>query len=92
MNMSCILVEGPAWGDAKHYGRWLIAAAKANEILQIAKKHDAEFLRAFDKLQIFQDLDFGIVATIFLSHLVDKEFQTFVIDVDSSHESNRPGL
>ena len=86
MNMSCILVEGPAWGDAKYYGRWLIAAAKANEILQIAKKHDAEFLRAIDTLETLQVLDFGIMATVFLSHFVDKELQTFVIDVDSSHD------
>jgi hypothetical protein len=83
---SCILVEGPAWGDAKYYGRWLIAAAKANELLQIAKKHDAEFLRAIDTLETLQVLDFGIMATVFLSHFADQEFQTFVIDVDSSHD------
>ena len=25
---TCVLVEGPAWGDAEFYGRWLLNAAK----------------------------------------------------------------
>ena len=26
----CIVVEGPPWGDAEFYGKWLLAAAEAN--------------------------------------------------------------
>ena len=25
----CVLVQGPAWGDAQFYGDWLLAAGKA---------------------------------------------------------------
>jgi hypothetical protein len=78
----CILVEGPAWGDAEFYGQWLLGAAKANELLQDAKKNDAEFRTAIETLEMVQCLDFGIMATVFLSLLVDKQFETFVIDVD----------
>ena len=27
-----VLVEGPEWGDAKFYGEWLLAAAKAESL------------------------------------------------------------
>ena len=77
-----ILVEGPGWGDAAFYGRWLMAAATANELLQDAKKNDAEFRTAIDTLEIVQCLDFGIMATVFLARFVDKQFETFVIDVN----------
>jgi hypothetical protein len=26
----CILVEGPPWGDAEFYGKWLLAATEAD--------------------------------------------------------------
>src|SRR5262245_24414146 len=78
----CILVEGPAWGDAEFYGRWLLAAAKANVLLQTAKNNDAEFRTAIETIEIVQCLDFGITATVFLSLFVDKQFETFVIDVN----------
>jgi hypothetical protein len=51
---SCILVEGPAWNDAEFYGHWLLSAAKANELLQDARKKDAEFRTLFvDKQLLF---------------------------------------
>jgi GAF domain-containing protein len=78
----CILVEGPRWGDAAFYGRWLMAASTANELLQDARKNDAEFRTAIETLEIVQCLDFGIMATVFLSLFVDKQFETFVINVN----------
>jgi len=81
---SCILVEGPSWGDAEFYGHWLLCAAKVNDLLQRAKKCDPEFCMAMDTLEILQCLDFGIMATVFLSQFVDKQFHTFVIDADYS--------
>jgi hypothetical protein len=80
---SCILVEGPAWGDAEFYGKWLLSAAKANELLQQAKRHDSKFANAIEIIELLQELDFGIMATIFLSRFADKEFQTFIIDFES---------
>ena len=83
-NRPCILVEGPSWGDAEFYGQWLLCAAKANELLHRANKDDAEFRTAVYTLEIMQCLDFGIVATVFLAQFADKQFDTFVIDVDYS--------
>jgi hypothetical protein len=78
-----ILVEGPAWGDADFYGRWLQLAAIVNDLLQKAKQDDAEFREAIDTLELLQCLDYGIMATVFLS-LFDKRFHTFVIDIERS--------
>ena len=33
-----ILIEGPRWGDAEFYGRWLLAAAKAEALWKKAIK------------------------------------------------------
>ena len=35
-----VLAEGAAWGDAEFYGRWLLDAAKANDLLNEAKDDD----------------------------------------------------
>ena len=42
-NGTYILVEGPSWGDAEFYGRWLLDAAKVNQLLQQAKRDDPDF-------------------------------------------------
>ena len=79
-----ILVEAPKWGDAKFYGQWLLDAAKANDLLQQAKKDDPEFCERVEAiLEVLHRLDFGIMSTVFLSKLVDKEFCTFVVDTNS---------
>jgi hypothetical protein len=76
-----VLVEAPEWGDAKFYGQWLLDAAKANELLHQAKNDDPEFRARIDTLEIIRLLDFGIMATVFLSQLVDKD--TFSVQTDS---------
>ena len=80
---TCILVEGPSWGDAEFYGRWLLDAAKANELLQKAKRDDSELRKAIDALEMVRYLDFGIMATVFVSQFTDKKFHTFVVNADS---------
>jgi hypothetical protein len=82
-NNTYILVEGPAWGDAEFYGNWLLMAAKANELLQQAKSDDPDFRNSIDTLEVWQLLDFGLMATCFIAQFVDKNFQTFVIAPDS---------
>jgi hypothetical protein len=82
---SCILVEGPAFGDAEFYGKWLLSAAKANDLFQQAKTDDPEFRDAIDTLELVPELHFGIAATVFLSYyFVGKEFQTFAFDSSSA--------
>jgi|SRR5215471_3375285 len=82
-NATHILVEGPAWGDAEFYGQWLLEAAKAQRLLDHAKRDDLVFRQAIDTLEVVQLLDYGIMATIFLSQFADKQFQTFIIDLAS---------
>jgi len=80
---TCVLVEGPAWGDADFYGRWLLDAAKANELLQQAKSGNRDLSEAVGSIEAYNRLDFGIMATVFVSQFTDKAFSTFVIDGSS---------
>ncbi len=64
----CILVEGPRWGDAAFYGKWLIAAAKANALWEKAIK-DHNFQQEIERLMWFYIPDFGICATILITYL-----------------------
>lgn len=80
---SCILVEGPSWGDAKFYGLWLLSAAKISKLLKQARRNDRAFHEAVDIIEAFRRLDFGIMATVFVSQFTDKKFETFVIGADS---------
>ena len=76
-----VLVEGAAWGDAEFYGRWLLDAAKANDLLNEAKDDD-EFWNRIETLEEHSDgLDFGIMAIVFLSQF-EKELHTFVLETD----------
>ena len=50
---NCVLVEGPARGDADFCGRWLLAAAKADTLLSKARARDPDFGR------IIFDLEFS---------------------------------
>jgi hypothetical protein len=79
---SLILVEAPAWGDAKFYAQWLLDAAKANDLLHQAQKEDPEFRERIETLEVLHCLDFGIMATVFLSQMVGK-YYTFVVDTNS---------
>jgi hypothetical protein len=41
-NYPSVLIEGPNWGDAKFYGKWLLAAAQAETFWKEARK-DPDF-------------------------------------------------
>ena len=82
-NGTHVLVEGPAWGDADFYGHWLLEAARAQRLLEQAKRDDPVFRQAIDTLELLQLLDYGIMATVLVSQFVDKEFQTFIIEFAS---------
>jgi hypothetical protein len=47
-----VLIEGPRWGDAEFYGNWLLAAAKANRLVQQAEARDPEFRKAREIIEI----------------------------------------
>jgi hypothetical protein len=72
----CIVVEGPAWGDAKLYGKWLLAAAKAEVIWKDAYA-DQDFRKQIDRLCVSHIPDFGIAATAMTMRLREN-LTTFV--------------
>src|SRR5262249_6181301 len=45
-----------------------------------------DFRNSIDVLEILDCLDFGIMGTVFVSQFVDKSFQTFVIDPNSTDD------
>lgn len=77
-----ILIEGPRWGDAEFYAKWLSAAANAERLWKKAQAEDPHFAEQIDRLQVVYSFDFGISATYFLGQLT-KEFFTMAIRVDS---------
>jgi len=79
-----ILVEGPKWGDAEFYGKWLRAAAKADALWKEAIK-DPSFKNQIYALTLECMPDFGIGATIMFFKL-DKNFSSFAIQLNSREE------
>jgi hypothetical protein len=80
---SCVLVEGPRWGDAEFYGRWLLAAAKAEAFWKEAFK-DPTFKEEVKYVWDSYIPDFGIAAAAMTMRLREN-FTTFVLDVDSEN-------
>jgi hypothetical protein len=90
-----VLVEGPARGDAKFYGDWLLAAAKAESFWR-ETYDDQDFQKQVQHVCI---CDFGILATLVLMWLREdmtpfvhdlemlwlrKDMTRFVLDVNSN--------
>ena len=74
-----VLVEGPRWADAEFYGKWLLAAAKANALWQQSMK-DPSFVKKVDRLMITSVPDFSITATVLLSWL-EKNLAYLVVEL-----------
>ena len=83
-NSPCILVEGPRWGDTAFYGKWLLAAAKANALWKKAIK-DPRFKRQVDRLMVAYIAEFSIGATVLLSYL-EKNLASLVVRLDDEME------
>ena len=64
-----ILVQGPAWGDARFYGQWLQAAANAEAFWKEAYA-DEDFKQQIDRVCTSCIPDFGIAATIVIMQLI----------------------
>jgi hypothetical protein len=77
----CVLVEGPSWGDAKFYGRWLLAAAEAEVFWKNAYK-DSEFQKQIDRVCVAYIPHFGISATLIIMGL--REYRTsLMVDLNT---------
>ena len=75
-----ILVEGPEWGDAEFYGKWLLMAAKA-EVLWKEALNDPSFEKQIEAMTLLYLPHFGIGATVMISQL-DKNFDSFTIKLN----------
>jgi hypothetical protein len=79
---NCALVEGPRWADAAFYGKWLIAAAKANELWTEVLNNPA-LKRRVDRLTDDVIPDFNIVSTILISRL-ERNLVSFVVRLNET--------
>ena len=78
----CILVEGPEWGDAEFYGKWLLKAANAEALWKEAL-NDPSFWRQVNRLWVAFIPNFGMFATDILSRL-RTNFVSFALGLDTS--------
>jgi hypothetical protein len=77
----CVLVEGPAWGDAEFLSKWLLAAAQAESFWRKAYEN-ADFEKQVEPVCVCYIPDFGISAFIMVMHL--KEHRTsFVLNLET---------
>ena len=76
-----ILVQGPAWGDARFYGQWLQSAANAEAFWKQAYA-DEDFKQQIDRVCVAYILDFGIAASRMIMQLMEYR-TTFLIELDS---------
>jgi hypothetical protein len=76
-----ILVEGPMWGDAEFYGKWLLAAAKAEALWKKAIE-DPIFATQVERLIVLEIPNFSIGATVLLSR-VEKNLASFIVRLNS---------
>src|SRR6476659_1665511 len=84
MTERCALIEGPVWADTKFYGRWLLAASKANELWTEALSN-RRFNKRVDRLLVTYIPDFNIAATVLLSRL-EQNLASLVVDLDGEGE------
>jgi hypothetical protein len=84
VNKECILIEGLREADAEFYGKWLLAAAEANKLLERAYSQDPLFRERVGALEPLFKPDFGIIAIILFEKLAQGEhFYVSTIDLDS---------
>lgn len=73
-----ILVEGPAWGDAEFYGRWLLAAATAEALWKEVLEKDPSFRKQARRILNIYEPDFRMAAVVTLKGLFDFQKAIFV--------------
>ncbi len=74
-----VVIEGPVW-DARFYGEWLLAAARA-DILWKECLSDQDFENKVSRIGVRSNPDFGITAIVMLNWLGGRR-PRFVINVD----------
>ena len=80
-----ILIEGAKWGDAKFYGNWLLAAARADALWKKAIEAPS-FCKQVERLMVVYTPDFGIGAIVLLSQ-IEKYCTSFLVRLNSELEA-----
>src|SRR5258705_11096912 len=75
-----MLVEGPAPGDAHFLGRWLLAAAEADKLLQEQYEQDPSFKPAISRFELVYAFAFSPSATKSIELLM-KDLTSFSLSV-----------
>jgi hypothetical protein len=75
-NSPCVLIEGPTWGDAEFYAKWLLAAAQAETFWKEARK-DPDFKKQVESVCTLSIPDFGITASVIVMGL--EEYRTTLV-------------
>jgi hypothetical protein len=81
-NEPYILVEGPGWDNTEFYGKWILAAAKAETLWNKAIK-DRIFKKEVELLTVIYIPDFGKAAIFFLSEL-QKDYSSFMVRLNAA--------
>jgi hypothetical protein len=71
-----VLIEGPAPGDADFLGRWLLAAAEADKLLQEQYEQDPSFKLTISRLELVYAFAFSPAATKSIELLI-KDLTSF---------------
>jgi hypothetical protein len=75
-----VLIEGPAPGDADFLGRWLLAAAEADKLLQEQYEQDPSFKLTISRLELVYAVAFSPAATKSIELLM-KDLTSFSLPV-----------
>lgn len=75
-----VLVEGPAPGDAHFLGRWLLAAAEADKLLQEQFEQDPSFKLTISRIVLLYAFAFSPTATKCIELLM-KDLTSFSLSV-----------
>src|SRR6266436_6411042 len=75
-----VLVEGPAPGDAHFLGRWLLAAAEADKLLQEQFEQDPSFKLTISRIELLYAFTFSPTATKCIELLM-KDLTSFSLSV-----------
>jgi hypothetical protein len=80
-NEPCVLVETARWGDVEFFGKWLLAANKANQLWKQARM-DRGFAKQIDRLEVVYIPDFGMAALALLLELRG-QVTSFILRLDT---------
>jgi hypothetical protein len=79
--LPCVLVEGPGPGDAQFLGRWLVAAAGADQTLQNRFAENPSLKQQISRLELVYWICFSSAATKFVELLM-KNLTCFSLPLD----------